>query len=91
MKASAKDEFVLPEEIPTETWDAYMEVRKKKKAAQTPYALNLVIKKLVRIRDECGDDPVDVLDKSITSGWSDVYPLKAYSGVSRSIGEGVRI
>jgi len=68
--------FVLPSWIPEETWKAYLEVRNKKKAAKTPYALNLIIKKLEKIRHENKDYPVAVLNQSITSGWSDVYPLK---------------
>lgn len=68
--------FLLPDYIPQETWQAYMAVRVKKKAAQTPYAFNLIIKELEKIRVQYGQDPVDVLNKSIKSGWTDVYPLK---------------
>jgi phage replication O-like protein O len=68
--------FVLPEYIPQETWQAYMAVRIKKKAAQTPYAFNLIVKALEKIKKDYGHDPVDVLNKSITGGWTDVYPLK---------------
>jgi hypothetical protein len=72
--------FTLPDWIPQKTWDEFQKVRKKKKAACTPYAHNLVVKELVRIRDQLGQDPVAVLNKSITSGWSDVYPLKGGNG-----------
>lgn len=75
-KKVADAPFVLPDYIPQETWKSYLEVRKKKKAAKTPYALNLVIKELEKIKSEYGHDPIAVLNKSITSGWSDVYPLK---------------
>ena len=68
--------FILPEWIPEETWRAYLEVRNKKRAAKTSYALNLVIKELIKIRDKHGHDPIDVLNTSIKSGWADVYPLK---------------
>jgi hypothetical protein len=68
--------FVLPDYIPQETWAAYMAVRVKKKAAQTPYALNLIISELEKIKKTHNHDPVDVLNKSIKSGWIDVYPLK---------------
>jgi len=68
--------FVLPPWIPEETWKAYLEVRNKKKAAKTVYALNLVISELLKIQKQYGHNPVDVLNKSITSGWTDVYPLK---------------
>ena len=73
---SSEKKFVLPEYIPKETWQAYLAVRVKKKAAQTPYAFRLVIKELERLRDTFGNNPVEVLNKSITSGWADVYQLK---------------
>jgi len=68
--------FSLPDYIPQETWESYLAVRVKKRAAQTPYALNLVIMELEKIKATYGHDPVLVLNKSITSGWSDVYPLR---------------
>jgi hypothetical protein len=68
--------FVLPEWIPPEVWSEFQKVRKKKKAACTDYAHRLIVKELERIRDELGQDPVAVLNKSIKSGWSDVYELK---------------
>ena len=74
------ENFTLPEWIPEKTWSEFQKVRKKKKAACTPYAHSLVVKELTRIRDELGQDPVVVLNKSITSGWSDVYPLKNGNG-----------
>ena len=71
-----KEVFTLPEWIPQKTWDEFQKVRKKKRAACTPYAHSLVVRELVRIRDQLGQDPVMVLNKSITSGWADVYELK---------------
>ena len=69
-------EFVLPEWMPKETWDAYLEVRNKKRATKTVYALNLIIKELLKIKAEYNQNPLDVLNKSIKSGWIDVFPLK---------------
>lgn len=77
---SADAPFILPDWIPQETWIAYMAVREKKRAAKTPYALNLVIKELEKIRKLHNHDPVEVLNKSITNGWTDVYPLKDTGG-----------
>ena len=68
--------FVLPEWIPQETWTAYLEVRASKRAAKTTNALNLVVEELKKIKDLHNHDPVEVLKKSIRSGWTDVYPLK---------------
>lgn len=76
-----KDVFVLPEWIPEKTWGEYLKTRKKKKAAETKYALDLVISELEKIKRETGQDPIDVLNKSIKSGWIDVYPLKNGNGL----------
>jgi len=67
--------FVLPDWIPSETWAAFMETRKKKKAANTDFALGLVIKTLTKFRD-AGHDPIEALENSIKGGWSDVYEPK---------------
>lgn len=76
-KVVKKDkEFILPDWIPIETWQAYMEVRNKKKASKTPYALNLIVKELIKIKSQYNHDPIAVINKSIQSGWTDVYPLK---------------
>ena len=75
-----EEPFVLPDYIPALTWKSYMAVRVKKRAAQTPYAFRLIIKELERLRDTFGNDPVAVLNKSITGGWSDVYQLKNEKG-----------
>lgn len=67
--------FVLPDWIPSDTWAAFMETRRAKKAKSTDYALGLIVKSLETFRAE-GHNPVDILNKSIKSGWSDVYPPK---------------
>jgi len=74
------DAFVCPEWIPLETWKAYLELRKKKKAADTFYALELIVSELRKIKEIHNHDPVEVLNKSIKSGWIDVYPLKEKGG-----------
>ncbi|MDP2720240.1 MAG: hypothetical protein Q8P44_10555, partial [Dehalococcoidia bacterium] len=52
----------------------FLEIRKKKKAANTELALKLVIKKLERLRNN-GDDPSEILENAIRGSWKDVYPL----------------
>lgn len=68
--------FVLPDWIPVDTWAAFMETRKAKKAKSTDYALSLIVKDLERFK-AAGHDPVAVLNNSIKAGWSDVYEPKA--------------
>ena len=77
LKASASpgDIFALPDWIPPDTWAAFMETRKAKKAKSTDYALKLLVKSLTAFK-AAGHDPVEILNTSIKAGWSDVYPPK---------------
>ncbi len=70
--------FVLPDWIPVDTWAAFMETRKTKKAKSTDYALSLIVKSLADFK-AAGHNPVDILNNSIKAGWSDVYPPKTPS------------
>jgi phage replication O-like protein O len=72
--------FILPDYIPEETWKAYLILRTKKKAANTDYALKLIIKELEKLKTKYGNNPLDVLNKSIKSGWVDMYQLKEEGG-----------
>ena len=60
-------------------------MRKKKRATQTANALQMVIDELVKLQT-AGDDPNEVLRKSIRSSWTDVYPLtKGTQGAQRKL------
>jgi uncharacterized protein YdaU (DUF1376 family) len=61
--------FVLPDWVPIEPWRAYLEVRRKKKAPETDYALSLVVRQLDKLRAS-GQDPGATLNKSIRCGWT---------------------
>jgi phage replication O-like protein O len=74
--------FVLPSWIPEETWQAYIAVRNKKKAANTTYALNLIIKKLEKFKPK----HIEIINQSITGGWVDMYPLKGELNASTNTG-----
>jgi len=67
--------FVLPDWIPTETWDAFIEMRKRIKKPATDFAKKLIVGKLQKFKTQ-GQDVVAILEKSITSGWQDVFELK---------------
>jgi len=67
--------FSLPDWIPHLVWEAYIEMRKRKGKAPTPFALELVTKKLHGFMQQ-GHDPGAVLEQSIRSGWTDVYPVR---------------
>ena len=68
--------IVLPDWIPKETWEQFLEMRKRIKKPPTEYAIKLLIDKLNRFRSN-GQDIKLVLEKSITSGWQDVFEIKA--------------
>ncbi len=61
---------ILPEFIDKELWNEYLKSRKK----PTEKALNLLIKKLEELRI-AGDDPNEVLKRSIMNGWTGIFPL----------------
>lgn len=75
-KRASASVFELPGWVPADTWAAFMETRKAKKAKSTDYALSLIVKDLERFK-AAGHDPVAILNNSIKAGWSDVYPPKA--------------
>lgn len=62
----------IPEWIPKETWDAFLEVRKAKKCPNTERALKMLIKKLDKFRAK-EIDPKEAMELSIVNGWKDVY------------------
>lgn len=67
----------LPSWIPQETWDAFVEMRKKTlKKPPTDFALHLILKRMFTLRDE-GHDAIACLEESIVNGWAGVFPPKA--------------
>jgi len=67
--------IVLPDWLPKETWDAFIQMRKRIGKPPTDYAINLIIAKLERFKSN-GQDIKAVLEKSITSSWQDVFEIK---------------
>jgi hypothetical protein len=67
--------FVLPNWIPVDAWQGYLEMRKKKNKVPTDRARDLVIKELDKLRAE-GHDLEAALDNSTKNGWTDVYAPK---------------
>lgn len=68
-------EFELPNWIPAEAWNAYLEHRKKLKKPLTNYAMNLAVQKLQKIVAD-GHKPEDVINEAILKGWLTFYPPK---------------
>lgn len=67
--------LTLPDWLPKEAWDGYMEARKKAKKPTTERAKKLLIAKLEGFKD-AGYDVAAALDASTEAGWSSVYEPK---------------
>jgi|SRR5882672_4426631 len=69
---------MLPDWLPKETWNAFIEMRKEMGAKHkaTEHAQVLLIKKLDRMRKE-GQDIEAVINESIMRSWTGLFPLKA--------------
>lgn len=74
-KTIVASDFVVPEWVPKDSWDAFVEMRKSiRKPLKTDHAKKLLIAELSKLRD-AGDDPKTVLQRSIMSSWAGVFPL----------------
>jgi hypothetical protein len=73
------ERFVLPGWVPQEQWDAWEEMRRKKKKIPTDYARRLAVKELEKLRAG-GSDPGAVLDQSTSHCWTDLYAVKGRNG-----------
>ena len=67
-----------PDWLDLEIWKEYKNYRQSGKGKFTPYAQGLAIDKLDKLRQE-GNDPTEVIKRSIECGWSGLFPLKENS------------
>lgn len=74
-KRAADFSLALPDWIPADAWDGFVEMRKALRKVMTPNAKELMLHKLVRLR-EAGQDARAVLEQSIARSWTDLYPVK---------------
>ena len=84
-KVNKVNKIILPDFIDKETWDAYLKSRKK----PTEHAIVLLIKKLWELRD-AGDDPNEVLRRSIMNGWTGIFPLDKKGGQSGAYKQSIK-
>lgn len=63
----------LPDWVPKESWEGWIEVRTKKKIPNTPRALKLAIITLSTLK-AAGYDPRVVLDTATVRGWRGLFP-----------------
>lgn len=66
---------LVPDWLSLETWNAFVEMRKKIKKPMTEYAMKLLLGKLTKMK-EAGVDVDLALQNSILHGWQDVYEPK---------------
>ena len=65
--------FALPEWVPIEQWNAWIEGRKK---APTEFSKKMAISKLEALKEQ-GHHPAAVLAQSAFNGWTGLFPIKA--------------
>lgn len=74
-KRLKKDIYNIPDWIDKDTWTAFLEMRRKKRAIPTEKAKELLVKELAKLRAD-GYDPKEVLNQSIMRNYTGVFPLK---------------
>lgn len=67
--------FILPDWIPTEQWQAYVEMRQKIRKPLTDYAKRLAVMKLKNYQEQ-GHPAAQVLMQSAFNGWAGLFPPK---------------
>lgn len=77
---TSNQENDLPEWLPAEQWNDFVEHRKGKKSKLTELATKKLIAKLDKLRQE-GNDLAAVLDQSVANDWTGVFPVKTGSNV----------
>jgi len=81
VKELKKEETPLPPTpkfIDSETWIEFLKMRKSIKAIPTPYAIELIFRKLQKFKD-AGKDPNEILEQSIENNWKGLFAIKAGS------------
>ncbi len=80
-KRKKRPNLELPEWVPRESWEGFVEMRDRVGAPLTARAMKLIINELAKIRAQ-GHDPAEVLDQSVMKSWKGVFPVntngKAY-------------
>ncbi len=77
----------LPDWMPTEAWEGYVEMRKKQKKVMTPRAEGMQIKAL-KVWLDSGHDIVAILDQSTRNNWIDLFEVKEQRRVTDTANRG---
>lgn len=68
----------IPDWMPVEAWNGYLQMRFERKKPPTARAVELLVGKLDRWRCD-GHDPAEILNTSTVAGWTDLYEPKGKS------------
>lgn len=71
----------FPDWWPTKAWENYLAMRKKKRAATTERAVEMILAEVITLR-AAGHDPTACLDQSTLKGWTEVYAPKGSNGAA---------
>lgn len=67
--------FSLPDWVPKQPWDDFLEMRKKIRKPLTSAAMQLAVNKLEKLKQE-GYDLKEVINQSVLNSWQGFFPLK---------------
>ncbi|AGH49577.1 hypothetical protein G432_09260 [Sphingomonas sp. MM-1] len=74
-KKSAVEPFAVPDWVPADAWNGWLEMRRQEGKRPTPRALELAIEELRKLAD-AGHPPGAVLDQSTLRQWTGLFPIK---------------
>jgi hypothetical protein len=80
---TTNDIIGIPDWLPMDAWNGWVEMRKKRKRPLTDRATARAINKLDAIRSK-GHDIEDLLDRSTINGWLDIYEPKGMTNAGSS-------
>jgi len=75
-KKLAEKSLPIPEWIPAETWQAFVEMRAKIRRPLTKHATYLAVHTLEELK-QAGNDPQLVLEQSILNSWQGLFELRS--------------
>jgi len=78
-KPTAPDTDSLPDWMPQENWQGFVDHRRRMRAPLTPRAIKLIVDQLSSLRER-GQPPEAVLDQSVINGWRGIFELKGTNG-----------
>ena len=79
-KKEPKARYAIPDFVPQDAWDGFVQMRRTGKGVFTERAASLILTQLEAMQAD-GQDVAAVLDQSTANGWKGVFPLKQQNGV----------